>query len=230
MSAPAIGDEARRLIDACGASAGLRALLERRVPELIAYQDADHARRYVEFVGRVAAAERAAVPGETRLVEAVARYLFKLMAYKDEYEVARLHLDARLADALGREYPDGVELRYHLKPPLLQARGLRRKLAVGRWIEPLFRVLVRLRRLRGTAFDPFGHARVRRVERELIGEYRGLVEQALAALSPDTHERAVTLASLPDAIRGYEDVKLRAVARFRAEARALGFGPDAGPR
>ncbi|MBI1734750.1 MAG: indolepyruvate ferredoxin oxidoreductase family protein [Candidatus Rokubacteria bacterium] len=229
-SAPAIGDEARRLIDACGASAGLRALLERRVPELIAYQDADHARRYVEFVGRVAAAERAAVPGETRLVEAVARYLFKLMAYKDEYEVARLHLDARLADALGREYPDGVELRYHLKPPLLQALGLRRKLAVGRWIEPLFRVLVRLRRLRGTAFDPFGHARVRRVERELIGEYRGLVEQALAALSPDTHERAVTLASLPDAIRGYEDVKLRAVARFRAEARALGFGPDAGPR
>ncbi|MBI2204736.1 MAG: 2-oxoacid:acceptor oxidoreductase family protein [Candidatus Rokubacteria bacterium] len=229
-SAPVVSDEARRLIDTCHASAGLRALLERRVPELIAYQDAGYARRYVEFVGRVAAAERAAMPGETRLAETVARYLFKLMAYKDEYEVARLHVGARLAEALGREYPDGVALRYHLKPPLLHALGLRRKLAVGRWIEPLFGVLVRLRGLRGTAFDPFGYARVRRIERALIAEYRGLVDRALVALAPDAYERAVALASLPDVIRGYEDVKLRAVARFREEASALGFGPDARQR
>jgi indolepyruvate ferredoxin oxidoreductase len=220
-AAPVLSDEARRLVDACEAGAAVRALLERRVPELIAYQDADYARRYVEFMTRVAAAERSAVPGETRLTEAVARYLFKLMAYKDEYEVARLHLDARLAESLGAEYPDGVTVRYHLKPPLLQSLGLERKLSFGRWIEPLFRVLVRVRGLRGTAFDPFGYARVRRIERELIDEYRDLVERALAALSPQTHERTITLASLPELISGYDDVKLRGVAKFREQARAF---------
>ena len=93
---------------------------------------------------------------------------------------------------------------------------------MGRWIEPLFRLLVRLRRLRGTALDPFGHARVRRLERALVADYRALVEQALATLSPETHEAAVRLASLPDLIRGYEGIKLRNVARFREEARRLG--------
>jgi indolepyruvate ferredoxin oxidoreductase len=195
------------------------------VPELIAYQDVPCAAAYAGFVARVAAAERAAVPGETRLAEAVARYLFKLTAYKDEYEVARLHLAGDLARQIEREYPQGAELRYHLQPPLLRALGLRRKVAVGRWIEPLFRLLVGLRRLRGTALDPFGYARVRRVERALAAEYRSLVEQALGTLSPATHERAVTLASLPDLIRGYEDVKLRGVARFREEARRLALAP-----
>lgn len=113
-------------------------------------------------------------------------------------------------------------LRYQLQPPLLRAFGLTRKIGVGRWIEPLFRVLVRLRGLRGTALDPFGYAAMRRVERGLIGEYRALVERALATLSPETHDRAVRLASLPDVVRGYEDVKLRNVARFREEAAKLG--------
>jgi indolepyruvate ferredoxin oxidoreductase len=218
-----LSDGARRLVDASGAAGEVRRLLESRVPELEAYQDLGYARAYTEFVTRVAAAERAAVPGQTRLAEAVARHLFKLMAYKDEYEVARLHLAGDLARRLEREYPDGVALRYHLHPPLLRALGVGRKIAVGRWIEPLFGLLVRLRRLRGTPFDPFGHAAVRRVERALIAEYRGLVERALGALSPETHERAITLAGLPDLVRGYEDVKRRGVARFRDEARTLGF-------
>ena len=218
-----VSPAARALIDTTGAEGELRRLLEVRVPELIAYQDEAYARQYARFVGGVAAAERAARPGETRLAEAVARALFKLMAFKDEYEVARLHLEGDMARALAGEYPDGVTLRYLLHPPILRALGLRRKIAVGRWIEPVFRALVALRRLRGTALDPFGRAKVRRVERALIGEYRALVERALTSLAGAGYERAITLAALPDIIRGYEDVKLASVERFRNEGRALGF-------
>ncbi|HXJ80334.1 MAG TPA: indolepyruvate ferredoxin oxidoreductase family protein [Candidatus Methylomirabilis sp.] len=215
---------ARRLVDTAGVDGVLLALLEKRVPELIAYQDEAYARRYVEFVGRVAAAERAARPGETRLGATVAQHLFKLMAYKDEYEVARLHLaNGGMARALQTEYPEGVQMRYLLHPPILRALGLRRKVAFGRWIETVFGGLVAMRRLRGTVLDPFGHARVRRVERALVGEYRELIERALATLAGDGYERAIKVAALPDVIRGYEDVKLRNVERFRDGVRALGF-------
>jgi indolepyruvate ferredoxin oxidoreductase len=221
-TAPALTTAARAVVDRAGAAGGeLRRLLEVRVPELIAYQDERYAREYVDFVGRVRAAEQAAVPGDTRLSEAVARYLFKLMAYKDEYEVARLHLKADLASALAAEYPGGVRVQYHLHPPLLRALGLTRKLRLGTWLDALFRVLVSLRRLRGTALDPFGRPAVRRVERALPGEYRALIERLLSGLTPATHERAVTAARLPDMIRGYEDIKLASVEKFRAEARTL---------
>jgi indolepyruvate ferredoxin oxidoreductase len=223
-AAPALGAEARAVVDAAGAEGELRRLLEARVPELVAYQDAAYARSYVDFVRRVAAAEAAATPGRTALAEAVARHLFKLMAYKDEYEVARLHLGLDLGAQLADRYPGGVRVEYHLHPPLLRALGLRRKLRLGPWFRSPLRLLASLKRLRGTALDPFGYASLRRTERALIGEYRGLVEQALAGLGPDSHERAVRLARLPDVIRGYEGVKLRGVARFRQEARALGFG------
>jgi indolepyruvate ferredoxin oxidoreductase len=168
-------------------------------------------------------AEQKAVSGESRLSEAVARYLFKLMAYKDEYEVARLHLKSDLTARLAEEYPEGVEIRYHLHPPLLRALGFKSKIRLGRWFDGAFRLLASLRGLRGTALDPFGRAEVRRVERALIGEYRALVEKALADLSDITYERAVKLAGLPDVIRGYEEIKLRNVRRFREEARGLGF-------
>jgi indolepyruvate ferredoxin oxidoreductase len=222
-AAPALTAEARAIVDRVGASGELRRLLEVRVPELIAYQDAAYARQYVEFVGKVAAAERTALPGETVLAEGVARHLFKLMAYKDEYEVARLHLANDLAAQLAEEYPDGVEVKYALHPPILRAMGMKKKIKLGRWFNGAFRLLVPLRRLRGTAFDPFGRAEVRRVERELIGEYRALVDKALVGLSPDSHARAVKLANLPDVIRGYEDIKLRNVQKFRDDVRALGF-------
>ncbi|PYN96106.1 MAG: 2-oxoacid ferredoxin oxidoreductase [Candidatus Rokuibacteriota bacterium] len=220
----ALTAEARRLIETTGATGELCRLIEIRVPELIAYQDARYARTYVDFVKRVAAAEHAAVPGETRLSEAVARHLFKLMAYKDEYEVARLHLKNDLTAQLADEYPGGVQIHYQLHPPLLRAMGMEKKLKLGKgWFDRAFRMLVGMRRLRGTALDPFGRAKVRRVERELIDEYRALVEKALAGLSPDSYERAVKLANLPDVIRGYEDIKLRNVERFRHEVRGLGF-------
>ena len=111
-------------------------------------------RDYVDFVTRVRAAEQAAVPGETRLSEAVARYLFKLMAYKDEYEVARLHLQADLARSLAEEFPGGVRVQYNLHPPLLRALGLTRKLKFGSWFDGAFRALARMKGLRGTALDP----------------------------------------------------------------------------
>jgi indolepyruvate ferredoxin oxidoreductase len=192
------------------------------VPELIAYQDERYAAAYVDFVKRVRTAEQAAVPGATQLGEDVARYLFKLMAYKDEYEVARLHLQADLARSLAEEFPGGVRVQYNLHPPLLRALGLTRKLKFGSWFDGAFRALAGMKGLRGTALDPFGRAKVRRVERALPGEYRELIERALGGLSSSTYERAVTLARLPDLIRGYEDIKLANVEKFRAEVRALG--------
>jgi indolepyruvate ferredoxin oxidoreductase len=217
-----LSSSAEALIDGTGADGELRRLLEIRVPELIDYQDERYAREYVEFVTKVKTAEGAAVPGETRLSEAVARYLFKLMAYKDEYEVARLHLRADLGRRLAEEFPGGVRVQYHLHPPLLRALGLTRKLKLGTWFDAAFRALAGLKGLRGTALDPFGRAAVRRVERALPGEYRALVERTLAGLSRDTYEQAVRAARLPDVIRGYEDIKLRNVETFRAEARSLG--------
>jgi indolepyruvate ferredoxin oxidoreductase len=216
-----VSPAARALVERVAADGELRRLLQIRVPELIDYQDERYAREYVDFVARVRAAEQAAVPGETRLSEAVARYLFKLMAYKDEYEVARLHLKADVGRALAEEYPDGVRVRYQLHPPLLRALGMTRKIALGPWFDGVFRILTRMKGLRGTALDPFGRAAVRRVERALPAEYRALVEGALGGLSRATYERAVTLARLPDLVRGYEDIKLRNVERFRAEARKL---------
>ncbi|MBI3454605.1 MAG: 2-oxoacid:acceptor oxidoreductase family protein, partial [Candidatus Rokubacteria bacterium] len=222
---PVLTAEARALVDSVGATGELRRLLEVRVPELIAYQDVQYAQEYVDFVRRVVAAERAAVPGETRLGEAVARFLFKLMAYKDEYEVARLHLKPEMGRSLAAEFPAPVKVRYHLHPPILRALGWPRKIALGTWFDGVFRLLVRLRRLRGTAFDPFGHSEVRRVERALIGHYRRMVEGVLADLSPQTYEHAIEVAGLPDVIRGYEGIKLRNVQRFWEEARSLGITP-----
>ena len=215
--------EARGLVESVAAAGETRRLLEIRVPELVDYQDAAYARRYVEVVRRVVDAERRVAPGRTALSEAVARYLFKLMAYKDEYEVERLHLSNDLAAALKEEYPDGVTVQYNLHPPLLRALGWERKIRFGRWFDSVFRALRAMRGVRGGALDVFGWPEVRRVERALIGEYVALIDRALAGLGADSYDRAVKLAALPDLIRGYEDVKLANVRRFREEVRTLGF-------
>jgi indolepyruvate ferredoxin oxidoreductase len=227
--------EARALVDSVAATGELRRLLEIRVPELIAYQNAAYAHEYAEFVGRVLAVERSHpglrpgyLPGESRLSEAVARHLFKLMAYKDEYEVARLHLKRDVAGALADQFPGGATVHYHLHPPILRALGLKKKVKLGKWFDAVLHLLTGMRGLRGTAFDPFGYAEVRRVERALIGQYRSLVEKALIGLAPDTYERAVKLANLPDLIRGYEAIKLGNVRRFWDEVRALGFSSEGG--
>ena len=209
------------------AGSELERLLRWRIPELVAYQNAAYARDYADVVRAVYADESQRMPGETRFSEAVARYLFKLMAYKDEYEVARLQLKGEFQAALRAQFGEQARYQYLLHPPFMRALGMGRKLAFGRWFEWGYRVLVALRRLRGTPLDLFGCAKVRRVERALVSEYRALIKKALATLDAANYERAVQLAELPDVIRGYEDIKLANVERFWADARALGYAdPD----
>src|SRR5713226_387246 len=188
----ALSAEVRALVDRVEASGELRRLLEIRVPELIAYQNAAYAGEYVDFVRRVSYVEVEAAPGSVGLAEAVARHLYKLMAYKDEYEVARLHLDAALAAQVQAKFGQKVRTYWHLHPPLLRALGLKKKIRLGAWFAPAFQLLKSMKGLRGTALDPFGYAEVRRVERALIGEYRQLVKTALVRLSPVTHGAAVS--------------------------------------
>jgi indolepyruvate ferredoxin oxidoreductase len=210
---PEPSERERKLIDSVAPDDGeLRRLLERRVPELVAYQSLGYAERYVDVLRRVP---------DRDLAEAVARNLFKLMAYKDEYEVARLHLDTAERVKLRREFGDDVKVSFNLHPPLLRALGLKRKLRLGGWFLPAFRLLRAMRRVRGRWIDPFGHAKVRRVERKLIGEYEAMVDDALAVLAPDNGEQVLELLELPDLIRGYEEIKLRNVALFRKRADVL---------
>jgi indolepyruvate ferredoxin oxidoreductase len=216
-----------------GLDAESRRLLAVRIAELIDYQDAGYPEPYVAFVLEVAAREGAATPGRTALTHAVIRGLYKLLAYKDEYEVARLHLEAALGAQVRDLFAAPRRVTWHLHPPVLRALGLRRKLRLGPWFAPALRLLRGLRRLRGTPLDPFGSAAVRREERALVGWYTGLVRSALAHLGPDTHVTLVELAGLPEAIRGYETIKLDSAraARARAESIVAGLGtpqPTAG--
>ncbi|HXJ84423.1 MAG TPA: indolepyruvate ferredoxin oxidoreductase family protein [Candidatus Methylomirabilis sp.] len=213
--------EDRRLVDSAGASGELLRLIEVRAPDLRQYQNADYARRYVDFVKRVALEEQRKVPGKSGVSLAVARHLHKLMAYKDEYEVARLHLDPSMRAEVEAKWGGPVRLAWHLHPPLLRALGLKKKIRLGEWFRPVFRALRSMRGLRGTALDVFGYAPVRRVERELIDEYRALIETVLQRLGPANHDVAVAIAQLPDGIRGYEGIKLDSAKRFRESARQL---------
>jgi indolepyruvate ferredoxin oxidoreductase len=185
-----------------------------RLKDLVDFQDRGVAKAYLGVVERVAAAEHSATGGaRTELSEAVARYLYKLTAYKDEYEVARLHLDPAFAEQLGAEFP-GANVAFRLHPPILRAMGLKRKLAIpGSVVQPLFQLLRAMRRLRGTFADPFGYAEVRRVERRLIREYVLTIDGLLPALGSH-YDTAVALAALPEIVRGYEHVKLRGVEAY----------------
>ena len=211
------------LLDGLPSEGELRRLLDIRAPELVAYQNEKYARRYVDDVKRVYAKERAFRPGATALSEAFARYLFKLMAYKDEYEVARLSLKPEARAALREQFGAGARVQYHLQPPILKSLGLNRKIALGRWFDGFYWALGKLRFLRGTRFDPFGYDEVRVKERELIARYRELVLGAADRLTDASYARALRLAELPDVVRGFDEVKLRNVERFWREARALGF-------
>ncbi|HZJ71903.1 MAG TPA: DUF6537 domain-containing protein, partial [Planctomycetota bacterium] len=142
-------------------------------------------------------------------------------AYKDEYEVARLHLKPWVRDGALRLFSAPERVTYHFHPPLLRALGMQRKLALGAWFTPVLGLLRAGRRLRGTPLDPFGHARVRREERALVGWYQTLLDGALARLTPASAPLVAEIAALPDLIRGYEDIKLRGVAAARAQAESL---------
>ena len=218
---PALSAEDRRLVDSVDATGELLRLLAVRVPDLHQYQSADYARQYAEFVKRVWDEEQRKTPGRSGVSLAVARYLYKLMAYKDEYEVARLHLDAAVRAEIEAKWGQQVRVSWHLHPPLLRALGLKKKIRLGAWFMPAFKVLRAMKGLRGTPLDVFGYAPVRRAERQLIAEYRRLIESVLAKLAPANHDAAVAIAILPDEIRGYEQIKLDGVRRFRAKAAEL---------
>jgi indolepyruvate ferredoxin oxidoreductase len=208
---------AARFLTALGTDADseLGRLVAKRAPDLAAYQNAAYAQDYVRFVEGVRAAESASVPGTAALAEAVARYLYKLMAYKDEYEVARLALEPDTDDMVAARFGPHARAAWKLHPPALRALGLKKKITLGRWAAPAFRILRALRRLRGTPFDVFGYAHVRRVERELVEEYMSAITGLLPDLSPATHARAVEIAGLPEQVRGYEQIKLESVKRYR---------------
>ena len=194
-------------------------LIERRVQFLTAYQNRSWAERYRETVASVRTLEAARVPGEESLARATAKYLFKLMAYKDEYEVARLYTDGTFLRRIKETFTGRPSLTFHLAPPLFAPRdpatGKLRKLTFGPWMLPAFRVLARLRFLRGTPFDPFGWTRERRSERAEIRRYEGLLQTVGELLSPDNHPTAVALASLPEHVRGFGHVKEEHLARAR---------------
>ena len=162
-------------------------------------------------------------PGEKRLTEAVARYLFKLMAYKDEYEVARLHMRPEFRQILGDVFGKKSKVHYLLLPPVFRSLGMKKKIKLGRWFDSFYRVLIRMKFLRGTKLDIFGYAKVRKTERELIGQYRILITQALSNLTPENYEQVIDLANLPDMIRGYEEIKLDNVKKFWQKVEELGF-------
>ncbi|HVT66762.1 MAG TPA: DUF6537 domain-containing protein, partial [Trebonia sp.] len=146
---------------------------------------------------------------------------YKLMAYKDEYEVARLALDPAFTQQVEAAFGPGAAVSYRLHPPVLRALGLRHKVTLGPWFRVPFAALRGMRRLRGTPADVFGYSALRRLERQLITDYRDSVEGALARLRPGTAGLVTQIAALPDVIRGYEQVKLANVERYRAELSAL---------
>jgi len=186
---------------------------------LTAYQDAAWAARYRNFVDEISAAEQAVSPGASMLAIAVARNLAKLMAYKDEYEVARLHSDPAFMDRLRAQFDGEFTLRFNLAPPLFARRdpvsGHLQKREYGPWMMTAFRALARLRALRGTAFDLFGRTAERRMERQLIDDYIALLREVARELTVDNHQTAAQIASLPELVSGFGHVKERNVALMR---------------
>jgi indolepyruvate ferredoxin oxidoreductase len=220
IPAPAAQDDNRRL------SQSLDEIVERRTAFLTAYQSAAYARRYAALVARMRKAEGERTPGRGGLAEAVARNFFKLMAYKDEYEVARLFTDGTFKKQVESTFePGDLRFEFHLAPPLVaridKNTGEPRKMRFGPWMLRLFGLLRHMKGLRGTPFDPFGYTTERRTERRLIGDYEALMAEVAAKLDPHNHPLAVGLAAIPDKIRGFGPIKARHLTAAKADEAAL---------
>jgi len=198
-------------------------VIARRERFLVDYQDAAWARRYRAGVDKIRAAEQS--HGSEVITDAVARSLFKLMSYKDEYEVARLHMQSGFLDELKRRFAGDFTVSYHFAPPFLgggkDARGRPLKRKFGQWVQTPLRLLARLKGLRGTGFDPFGYTAERRMERALIGWYEGLIDEIVATLRTQTPDSLLALARAPVDIRGYGPVKEAAVVEVKARVAKL---------
>lgn len=215
---PEPSSEAREQVRAMGVlDEDLTHTIALRVDELVAYADRRYAADYLDVLDRVV---RSGI-GIT-VLDAVARHLYKLMAYKDEYEVARLTADAGFAAQIADEFGPDAKVAIRLHPPTLRSMGMKNKMSLGRWAKPGMSTLARMKKLRGTPLDPFGRTEIRRTERALVVEYRDLVDAILTAWSDgtvgDAQVPALTeLAALPDMIRGYEGIKMANVERYHAE-------------
>ena len=199
-------------------------IIARRVAFLTAYQNRAYADRYRAKVDQVLSVEKRVMPGKTAMSEAVARCLFKLMAIKDEYEVARLYTDGAFQRQVEKEFEGNLRFEFHLAPPFMGKTGtdgLPKKTSFGPWMMRAFGVLAKLRFLRGTALDLLGKTEERRMERALIGEYETMIDALLPKLTADNHATAVALASIPEKIRGYGHVRQRHLEVARAEQAAL---------
>ncbi|WP_282606647.1 indolepyruvate ferredoxin oxidoreductase family protein [Pelagibius sp. Alg239-R121] len=206
-------------------SKDLDEVIARRSAVLTDYQDTNYAKRYQSLVERVRKAETAMLPNSSALSEAVARYYFKLLAIKDEYEVARLYSSAEFAEKLRQQFEGDFKLSVHLAPPLLAKRdpetGHLKKREFGAWILSAFKLLARFKGLRGGKLDIFGYSEERKMERQLIADYERLIEELIAGLSHDTHALAVDLASVPEHIRGFGHIKEKHIAEAKERETAL---------
>jgi indolepyruvate ferredoxin oxidoreductase len=215
-------------------SRNLDELIERRARFLAEYQNAAYADKYRALVNKVRRVELERA-SSSKLTEAVARYYAKLLAYKDEYEVARLHADAGFRRKIEDMFEGDYKVAFHLSPPafarLDPVSGEPRKMRFGPWILPVFKVLRSLKGLRGTPLDPFGYTEERRTERALIEEYEQSVERLLAGLKAQNHALAVQIASIPEEMRGFGHIKMRSVAAARKKRDELlaGFGAAPAP-
>jgi indolepyruvate ferredoxin oxidoreductase len=203
----------------------LEQIIARRVRHLTEYQNAAYAQSFADFVLQVREREGTQVPGSTAVTQAVAISLSKLMSYKDEYEVARLYSNGDFERRLRQQFAGNYRLKVHLSPPLFNPRdrvtGKPRKLAFGPWMLKAFKVLSRLKGLRGTPMDIFGYAAERRTERRLIEDYRKTIEGILPVLNRDNQALVASIAALPDMIRGYGHVKAESIERYEAELSKL---------
>jgi indolepyruvate ferredoxin oxidoreductase len=220
IPAPASQDDNRRL------SLSLDETIERRVAFLTDYQNAAYARRYRDLVAKARQVESEKAPGRTGFADAVARNLFKLMAYKDEYEVARLFTDGTFQKQIESTFePGAMRFEFHLAPPLLarvdKTTGEAKKMSFGPWLLRAFGAMKHFKVLRGTPFDPFGYTAERRTERRLIVDYESLLGEIFDKLNADNHPLAVGLAVIPEKIRGFGHVKARNLKAAKADEAAL---------
>ncbi|MFD1627615.1 indolepyruvate ferredoxin oxidoreductase family protein [Azospirillum griseum] len=213
------------LLDQRRASTSLEEVIDRRSRFLTDYQDSAYAARYHALVDWTRRIEGQKVPGSTVLTEAVARAHFKLLAYKDEYEVARLYTDSGFLENLNRQFEGDWKLTFHMAPPVMgevgEDGGEPKKKTFGPWMLPVLRLLAKGKRLRGTRFDPFGRTEERRQERQLIAEYEAVMGEVLHSLTADTLALAVEIASLPMEMRGYGPVKARNVTTAKTKEAKL---------